>query len=114
MIQDDRHIIDPPEAAIHASNGGLPRPSGASDCNNGEMPGSAEAKTGILVVDDDHMVRLLFHSALSESASSFRRAADGREAIELYCSHRKEIDAVVLDVRMPGMDGPETLDALHN
>jgi CheY-like chemotaxis protein len=41
-------------------------------------------------------------------------AANGREAIDLYREHREDIAAVLLDVRMPGLDGPETLGALRN
>jgi CheY-like chemotaxis protein len=40
-------------------------------------------------------------------------AADGREAIDLYREHRESIAVVLLDVRMPGLDGPGTLDALR-
>jgi CheY-like chemotaxis protein len=40
-------------------------------------------------------------------------AADGLEAVDLYRRHRDEIAAVVLDVHMPGLDGPATLRALR-
>jgi DNA-binding response OmpR family regulator len=40
-------------------------------------------------------------------------AGSGREAIELYRAHRDEIDVVLLDVKMPGLDGPGTLAALR-
>jgi CheY-like chemotaxis protein len=33
-------------------------------------------------------------------------AASGREALALYRRHGNEIDAVVLDVRIPYVDGP--------
>ena len=34
-------------------------------------------------------------------------------AVDLYRRHRDEIAAALLDVRMPGMNGPETLEALR-
>ena len=40
-------------------------------------------------------------------------AADGQEAVELYKVHRETIDVVLLDLRMPIMDGPQTLAALQ-
>jgi CheY-like chemotaxis protein len=38
---------------------------------------------------------------------------NGPEAIDLYQQHREEIDLVLLDVQMPVLDGPQTLDALR-
>ena len=40
-------------------------------------------------------------------------ACNGREAIELYRRHTEEIAVVLLDVRMPGLDGPQTLEVLR-
>jgi len=40
-------------------------------------------------------------------------APNGREAIDLYQEHSERIALVLLDVRMPGLDGPETLEALR-
>lgn len=39
--------------------------------------------------------------------------SNGREAIALFRAHKKEIDVVLLDVRMPGLDGVATLDGLR-
>ena len=36
-----------------------------------------------------------------------------REAIDLYREHGEHIALVLLDVRMPGLDGPKTLEALR-
>ncbi len=40
-------------------------------------------------------------------------AVDGDDAIDLYGRHRDEIDLVLLSVQMPGLDGPQTLEALR-
>jgi CheY-like chemotaxis protein len=40
-------------------------------------------------------------------------AMDGDDALDLYRRHRDEIDLVLLDVEMPGLDGPHTLEALQ-
>jgi CheY-like chemotaxis protein len=43
-------------------------------------------------------------------------ASNGREANDVYRQHGQHIAVVILDVCMPGLDGPQTLDALrkHN
>jgi CheY-like chemotaxis protein len=40
-------------------------------------------------------------------------AADGREAVETYRSYCPFIDVALVDVLMPGLDGPGTLAALR-
>src|SRR4051794_40153055 len=40
-------------------------------------------------------------------------AGGGEQAAELYRKHQAAIGAVVLDVQMPGLDGPWTLAALR-
>jgi CheY-like chemotaxis protein len=68
---------------------------------------------GVLVVDDDHLVRLLAQLGLERDGFVIWLASNGRDALRLYRKHRKRIDVVLLDVRMPGLDGPTTLDALR-
>jgi len=70
-------------------------------------------KPGVLVVDDEHMVRILLQLGLERNGFYVWLAADGREALELYEKNRQHVAVVLLDVRMPGMDGPQTLDALR-
>ncbi len=41
-------------------------------------------------------------------------AADGRAAVDLYRRHGPAIGVVLMDVRMPGMDGPQTLAAVRD
>jgi CheY-like chemotaxis protein len=70
-------------------------------------------KPGVLVVDDEPLVRILLQRGLERDGFEVWLAANGREAIEVYREHRDQIDVVLLDVRMPGLDGPQTLDALR-
>ena len=83
---------------------------------DGLSPGAppvAPRRCGILVVDDDENVRRLLTRWLPQQGFAVWPAAGGREALDLYRSHGAAIDAVLMDVRMPGMDGPQTLAALR-
>jgi len=66
----------------------------------------------ILVVDDDDSVREITQLAL-EMVGGWQVVAanSGVTALELARSHRP--DAVLLDVMMPGMDGPTTFRHLQ-
>ncbi len=76
-------------------------------------PRPARARRGVLVVDDEHLVRIMVQLGLERDGFDVYVANNGREAIQLYRAHRESIDIVLLDVRMPGRDGPQTMDALR-
>jgi class 3 adenylate cyclase len=59
----------------------------------------------VLVVDDDAVNRTLLNHILRQEGHSVLLAADGPEALEVLGA--KPVDLVLLDVRMPGMDGFE-------
>jgi two-component system, OmpR family, response regulator len=68
---------------------------------------------GVLVVDDDYLVRILVQRRLERDGFDVWLASNGWEAIHRYRTHRDRIAVVLLDVHMPGLDGPATLDALR-
>jgi CheY-like chemotaxis protein len=70
-------------------------------------------KYGILVADDEKCVRDVLDCGMRHQGFEVWLAADGREALDLYRRHSEAIDVVLLDVRMPGRDGPQTLTALQ-
>lgn len=70
-------------------------------------------KLGVLVVDDEHLVRIMVQLGLERNGFDVWLAPNGREAIDLYRAHKEDIDVVLLDVCMPGLDGPATLAALR-
>ena len=70
-------------------------------------------KPGVLVVDDEHIVRIMVQLGLERNGFEVLLASNGREAIELFQTHRQAIAVVLLDVRMPGFDGVQTLDSLR-
>jgi CheY-like chemotaxis protein len=64
-------------------------------------------KKRVLVVDDEEGIRLLYKEELEEEGCEVEIAASGEEAIEKLESD--SIDLVLLDIKMPGMDGIEVL-----
>jgi CheY-like chemotaxis protein len=67
----------------------------------------------VLVVDDNPQLGRALDFILRWHGFTIWLAADGEEALEVYRRHRDAIGVVLLDVRMPGMDGPATLRALR-
>ncbi len=59
----------------------------------------------VLCVDDEEAVRCLLETALEQFGYVALGASNGREALHLATQHR--IDAIILDYRMPDMNGAE-------
>lgn len=62
--------------------------------------------TRILIVDDDPDLRRLIDMRLRLSAIDAISVSDGQAALDFLS--REEVDAVVLDVMLPGISGLET------
>jgi CheY-like chemotaxis protein len=68
----------------------------------------SKSAVGVLIVDDERVIRMLIGIAIKRAGELYviGEAADGRDALK-YLDDAKP-DAVVLDERMPGMNGIET------
>jgi two-component system response regulator AtoC len=66
-------------------------------------------KARVLVVDDERVVRLSFARSLAEDYETWT-AADGEEALQEM--ERRPADVVLLDLRMPGAQGLQVLQAM--
>jgi two-component system cell cycle sensor histidine kinase/response regulator CckA len=66
----------------------------------------------VLVVDDEPILRKLMRVVLEEEGFHVLTAENGYDAMNVSESHRGEIDVLVSDVTMPGMDGPTLADEL--
>jgi len=64
----------------------------------------------VLVVDDDKHQRLLYQEEFERDSYQVLLASSGQEAVATVA--QQEVDVVVLDIAMPGMDGVETLSKI--
>lgn len=65
----------------------------------------------VLIIDDEAPIRRLMQMALEATGDHVGLAADGIEGLRLF-GDGSEWDVVLLDQRLPGMDGLETLAEL--
>jgi CheY-like chemotaxis protein len=66
----------------------------------------------VLIIDDEEHIRQMMRLALETSGYEIGEAKDGSEGLNLF-GDGSAWSAVVLDQRMPGMDGLETLQKLR-
>lgn len=64
----------------------------------------------VLCVDDDASLLQLYREELTEEGYKVILAADGKEALKKFEKESPHI--VVMDIRMPNMDGIETLTTM--
>jgi CheY-like chemotaxis protein len=70
-------------------------------------------RPGILIVDDDPLLRMLLNLGLRHHGFRVWQAGGGREAVAVYRQYGALIDLVLLDLRMPDLDGLHTMAALQ-
>ena len=63
--------------------------------------------TTILIVDDEEHIRLLFKEELEDEGYTVDLASNGLDALDKL--KRAAYSVIVLDIKMPGMDGIQTL-----
>jgi len=68
----------------------------------------------VLVIDDDDLVRHVACSMLEQSGLQVVEASDGEHGLEAFGRDPGAIDLVVLDMTMPGLDGPEVAVRLRS
>jgi CheY-like chemotaxis protein len=65
----------------------------------------------VLVVDDDAATRLLLATLISRAGLTVMTASDGEEAV--VALEKNEVDAIVLDLFMPRLNGNDLLERLR-
>ncbi len=71
---------------------------------------SAKAKKRILIMDDDPSVRHMLARILEDEGYATTSAADGLAGLKLL--QEGDVDLVLMDLKMPGMNGEDTLKEL--
>lgn len=67
----------------------------------------------VLVIDDDDAVRNVVATVLHHHGCRVLAAAGGPEGLDVYARHHRELDLVLLDLTMPGMDGGKVFARLR-
>jgi two-component system, cell cycle sensor histidine kinase and response regulator CckA len=77
-------------------------------------PAKTKGTETILLVDDDPLDLELTTNLLTPLGYQVLTANSGQAAVDMVREHEGDIDVVLLDVRMPTMDGPTALPLLKN
>jgi CheY-like chemotaxis protein len=67
----------------------------------------------LLVVEDSELLRKMFGLAFPQQFHQLGQAENGKQAIEVLEGTQDRFDAVLLDLRMPDMNGIEFIRALR-
>lgn len=77
-----------------------------------DRPAAGPTAPVILLADDEEPIRIIARRTLEMAGYRVLLAADGQQAIRLYQEHQSHVGVVLTDMAMPGMDGPQLIDAL--
>jgi DNA-binding response OmpR family regulator len=69
-----------------------------------------QAPKKILIVDDEESIRILYKQELEEEGYEVLLAINAYEALEIV--DKESLDLMVLDIKMPGMDGIEAMQKI--
>jgi two-component system cell cycle sensor histidine kinase/response regulator CckA len=83
-----------------------------SDTSERAISGDLTGNGTILLVEDETPVRIFAARALRNKGYTILEADCGETGIELMDKHGKEVEVIVTDVIMPGMNGPTMIDKI--
>ena len=88
-------------------------PSATPDEVSHQLPSGAQEGGCVLVIDDEAQIRSLLQRLLRRLGFDTLVAPDGDQGVALFKQHRRELRAVILDLKMPGKDGWQVLDEIR-
>lgn len=92
----------------------LPAAATAAEARPARKPGKPpRGRETILLVEDEEVVRSAAADILEHLGYTVLQAVNGREAVDVYRRHKREIALVLLDVLMPDMGGREVWQAIR-
>jgi len=68
--------------------------------------------TNILIIDDDPTIRFSLSSHFSDYDYEVHEADDASEGLEIM--NKQQIDAVIVDLRMPGISGDQFIKDIYD
>jgi PAS domain S-box-containing protein len=86
-----------------------------ADAAGGVVPASSEVSSfpegteTLLIVDDEDAIRNILRTAFTRKGYTVVSASNGLEAIEILSDRSHSIDAVLLDINMPGASGVDVV-----
>jgi DNA-binding NtrC family response regulator len=67
-------------------------------------------KPRVLIIDDEASIRSILSTLLKKNGYQVQAADSGREGLEVYAQFKPAV--ILLDLKMPGIDGMEVMEAL--
>jgi two-component system, cell cycle sensor histidine kinase and response regulator CckA len=120
IVRDHRGAINVASTPGHGTTFQVWLPCAAKKAseNHNAIPSTgseiSSSRTGtILVVEDEDLLRAAVSKALRKIGFSVIEASDGSYAVELMRAHKDEIDAVLLDVTIPGTSSREVFEQVR-
>jgi PAS domain S-box-containing protein len=77
------------------------------------LPARSRRGATVLVIDDEAVVRHIVEEVLEREGFLVLDAEDGATGVELFRANRERVEAVLLDLSMPGLTGEETFERLR-
>lgn len=68
----------------------------------------------LLVAEDEEINYSLIHEILKETEVNILHASNGKEAINILLNQQNKIDLILMDIKMPVMNGYDTIHAIRN
>lgn len=70
-------------------------------------------KNTLLIVEDEVKLRRTLSDFFTIQGYEVLRAADGQEALEIFCNNMNKIDLILLDIMLPQITGNEVLNEVR-